>query len=47
MSNLFRFTASESCTGCDDLKDNITTLNIPAISAYYQVSFQYHSLSTG
>lgn len=34
---IFTFTASESCTGCDDLKDNITTLNIPAISAYYQM----------
>jgi len=32
----FRFVPKESCDGCSDKLDNITTLNVPAISAYYQ-----------
>merc|ERR1712128_313702 len=27
---------SESCPTCNDVLDNVTTLNVPAISAYYQ-----------
>lgn len=34
---IFTFSPSESCDGCNDVSDNITTLNVPAISAYYQM----------
>lgn len=34
---IFTFVPSESCAGCSDVNDTITTLNIPAISAYYQM----------
>lgn len=32
----FKFVAAESCASCQDTVDNVTTLNVPAISAYYQ-----------
>ena len=35
--NNSRFSPNESCADCIDTLDNITTLNVPAISAYYQV----------
>jgi len=33
---IFTFSPEESCAGCSDIADNVTTLNVPAISAYYQ-----------
>jgi len=33
---IFTFMQSESCPTCNDVLDNVTTLNVPAISAYYQ-----------
>jgi len=33
---IFTFSASESCSGCNDELDNVTTINVPAISAYHQ-----------
>jgi len=33
---IFTFSPEKSCAGCVDVLDNITTLNVPAISAYYQ-----------
>ena len=32
-----RFSPADSCDGCQDTSDLVTTLNVPAISAYYQV----------
>ena len=32
-----RFSPKDSCEGCQDTSDLVTTLNVPAISAYYQV----------
>ena len=36
---VFTFTPSESCPGCSE-KDNITTLNVPAITAYLKVQLR-------
>jgi len=33
---IFTFIQSESCPTCNDALDNVTTLNVPAISAFYQ-----------
>jgi len=33
---IFRFVPEESCPSCQDTKDNITTINVPLVSAYYQ-----------
>jgi len=47
---IFTFVESESCDGCSDVLDNVTTLNVPAISAFYQSRDAYfftrYSLST-
>jgi len=32
---IFTFSPEESCSGCSDVGDNITTLNVPAITAYF------------
>ena len=34
---VFNFAPSLSCPTCNDRVDNVTTLNVPALSAYYQV----------
>lgn len=33
---IFTFSPKDSCEGCQDTSDLVTTLNVPAISAYYQ-----------
>ena len=33
-----RFSPADSCAGCSDVGDNITTLNVPAITAYFMVT---------
>jgi len=38
---IFSFSPSDSCVGCNDMTDKITTLNVPAISAYYQMRESY------
>ena len=32
---IFTFSPTESCAGCSDVRDQVTTLNVPAISAYH------------
>ena len=36
--SIFRFNESLSCGTCNDKLDEVTTLNVPALSAYYKVS---------
>ena len=38
---MHRFSPKDSCDGCQDTSDLVTTLNVPAISAYYQVFALY------
>ena len=35
-----RFNESLSCGSCNDKRDEVTTLNVPALSAYYKVIFE-------
>ena len=43
--SILRFNESLSCLTCNDKLDEVTTLNVPALSAYYKV-FISLSLST-
>ena len=45
MDVLCRFSPEDSCAECDDVRDNITTLNVPAITAYNMVNIISLSLT--
>jgi len=41
---IFTFSPSESCENCSDVNDRVTTLNVPALSAYFQMRDSYFGI---
>jgi len=44
---IFTFNESLSCGSCNDKRDEVTTLNVPALSAYYKVRNQGYTTQKG